>query len=436
MSFSVGRLLVYAGPGVPVAAMGLPLVAFLPPFYAGELGLDLATVGVIFFIVRALDVPFDPLVGHWADNTKTRLGRFKPWLLGGGLLATVGVGAVFFPPDGVGPLYLLVSLILLYVGQSCINVPHTSWGATISSDYHERSRIFSFWQGGHLAGLILVLILPAVLAQLMGETAPGAVQAMGIFTVVALPLTILLAVALVPRSNSRSDHPRIGWKELKAFFAQEELRRLLIVDILFSLAGGSLGTLLRFFLEQSRGFDDTGSSLMLLAFFISGFVFLPVWLGIAKKIGKARAAGAAVFFQMAMHCAAFFIMDGERFWISMLAIFIAGAGFAAPTFLLRAMLADYNDDAKAAGANDRIGLLNAVLTTAQKLGYAVPVGVLFPLLSLAGFDPEPGSRNSDEALFWLEAVWIVILPITLIPAGVILFREQTDRRRHEAGGVT
>ncbi|MEE4350595.1 MAG: MFS transporter [Pacificimonas sp.] len=432
MAISLGRLIAYSGPGVPVAAMGLPLVAFLPPFYAGELGLDLALVGLIFFVVRALDVPFDPLVGHWADNTRTRLGRFKPWLLGGGILATLGVGLVFFPPEGIGPVYLFVALVLLYAGQSCINVPHTSWGATLSNSYTERSRIFSFWQGGHMLGLILALTLPAILSQLMGDAAPRAVQVMGAFTLVALPVTIILALVFVPRSRTASDHPRIGIAELKMVFAKPELRRLLAVDILFALAGGALGTLLRFFLEDSRGFTDTQSALMLLFFFIAGILALPLWLWLAKKIGKARTTAIACIYQLVAHVIGFFVYDGDQFLVSAIALSAAGIAFAAPTFLFRSILADHNDEAKAAGGNDRIGLLNAVLTTASKVGTALPVGILFPLLQLAGFDPSPDAVNDPESLFWLEAVWIGTLPLTLVPAALLMLTDRFDRARHAA----
>ncbi|EMD82742.1 MFS transporter [Pacificimonas flava] len=426
------RLLAYAGPGIPIAAMGLPLVAFLPPYYAGELGLNLAAVGLVFFLVRALDVPFDPLVGHWADNTRTRLGRFKPWLIGGGLAAFVATALVFFPPEGVGTAFLFLTLLALYAGQSCINVPHTSWGATISSDYHERSRVFSFWQGGHLVGLVLVLLLPAILDGVLGEDAPGAVQAMGIFILVSLPVAILCAVIFVPRSNNRVDHPKIGWQELKLFFGQGELRTLLIVDILFSLGAGSLGALLRFFLEQSRGFTDTGSSLMLLVFFVSGLAALPLWLALARRIGKARTTGAACLYHMTLHVAAFPFLSGDNVGLGIVLMALAGISFAAPTFLLRSILADFNDAAKEKGANDRIGLLNAVLTTAQKLGYAVPVGVLLPLLDLAGFNAEPGAQNTPESLFWLETVWFCVIPVTLLPAALFMVFLKSDRLRHAA----
>jgi glycoside/pentoside/hexuronide:cation symporter, GPH family len=48
---------------LPIAALGLPLVVYLPPYYAGTLGLPLATVGFLFAFVRIVDIPLDPLLG-------------------------------------------------------------------------------------------------------------------------------------------------------------------------------------------------------------------------------------------------------------------------------------------------------------------------------------------------------------------------------------
>ena len=63
MRVRLGRLLAWCGPCLPVAALGLPLVVYLPPHFAGTLGLPLATVGFIFALVRIIDIPIDPLQG-------------------------------------------------------------------------------------------------------------------------------------------------------------------------------------------------------------------------------------------------------------------------------------------------------------------------------------------------------------------------------------
>ena len=74
-------LLAYAFPSLPLAGLGLPLVVHLPTYYAREIGLPLAAVGSAFLMVRLIDVVFDPLIGWGMDRTRTRLGRFRPWLI-------------------------------------------------------------------------------------------------------------------------------------------------------------------------------------------------------------------------------------------------------------------------------------------------------------------------------------------------------------------
>ncbi len=70
-------LALFAGPCVPLAALGLPLVVYLPEYYANELGLGLGVVWAIFTWVRLADVGLDPLLGALMDRTNTRFGRFK-----------------------------------------------------------------------------------------------------------------------------------------------------------------------------------------------------------------------------------------------------------------------------------------------------------------------------------------------------------------------
>jgi Na+/melibiose symporter-like transporter len=53
----------FAAPCLPLAALGLPLVVHLPPYYHSEIGLSLATVGTAWMVVRLLDLGFDPIFG-------------------------------------------------------------------------------------------------------------------------------------------------------------------------------------------------------------------------------------------------------------------------------------------------------------------------------------------------------------------------------------
>jgi glycoside/pentoside/hexuronide:cation symporter, GPH family len=422
-------LIAYAGPGIPVAALGLPLVIYLPPYYAGQLGLDLATVGFIFFLVRAIDVPLDPLIGHWIDGTRSRWGRFRPWLVAGGLVMAAATVAVFFAAPGVTALYLFLWALLLYAGQSMLNVSHMAWGATLSPDYHQRSRVYSFWIGGHLVGLITVLILPAVLGQMLGEAAPEPVHLMGWFIIAVVPLTIGLALAAVREVAPGGEHPRITLADVRRLGSSRPLLLILLADVLVNLAPGVTGALFRFVFEQALGFSSSEAAIMLLIYFISGLLCLPLWLALAKRIGKHRAAAAAALVGAAAHVGAFLLFDPSRPALSAVAIAVAGIPYAAPGFLLRAMLADFGDEERLAGGADRIALLNAMLTTAQKVGYAIPVGILFPVLALVGFTAEPGVVNTPEALAWVERFWLFLPVALLLPAAAVLARVPLDAAR-------
>ncbi len=415
-------LAAYAGPSIPLAALGLPLVIYLPPYYAGEIGLDLAAVGFVFFLVRALDIPLDPLLGYWMDGTRTRWGRFRPWIVCGGCMLMLATYMVFFAQPGVSIFYLFGWLMLLYTGFSMVNVGHLAWGATLSPDYHQRSRVYGWWSAAYMVGLIGVLMLPAIISTALGGAAPVTMHVMGVFAIVAIPLTILAAVACAPEGPPHGRHHRIAWRDIRRLFASRPLQLLLVADILLHLAPGVTGALFRFTLENLVGFSPRESAVLLLAYFVAGLICLPIWLRLARAIGKQHAAAIAAVLGAATHVAAYFVFDPARPGLSFAAIAASGLSYAAPGFLLRAMLADFGDEERLDGGVDRIGLLNAVMTTAQKLGFALPVGFLFPILSLVGFIAVPGAVNDEDALRWVAIFWITLPVMLLLPAAAVLTR--------------
>jgi Na+/melibiose symporter-like transporter len=376
----------------------------------------------VFFLVRVLDTPLDPILGHWMDATRTRWGRFRPWLVGGGLALMLSTAMVFFARPGVSIYYLFGWVMLLYAGHSMVNVAHMAWGATFSPDYNQRSRVYSYWIAGQMLGLITVLILPALTAQTMGGGAPKAVHVMGGFVLAVIPLAIGWAVLGAPEGRLSAPHPAIHWGDVKRMLSSPALRLLLVSDVLVSLSPGVTGALFRFIFEKALGFTSGESAVMLLLYFISGLVFLPMWLGLAVRIGKQRAAAVAALAGASLHVGAYLVFDPGNVALSYAAIALAGIPYAAPGFLLRAMLADFGDEEKLAGGADRIGLLNAVLTTAQKIGYALPVGLLFPALTLVGFDADPVAVNTVRSMEWLEAFWLALPPLLLLPAALLLMR--------------
>lgn len=411
-------LLAFVAPCLPVSAAGLPFVVYLPPYYAGPLGLSLAVVGVLFLVVRLIDVPLDPLIGHAIDRTQTRFGRYRPWAFAGAALMFVGAYLAFLAPPGISALRALAGLLALYIGFSTLSLAQTAWGATLSDAYHERSRVFGWWQMATILGLVLMLLVPPTVAKLADDPDHAAgIHAMGYLVMVLLPITVALLLRFVPERASKGDQAH-SLGDMIAIFRIPLLRRLMLVDLLAGMALGLAGALLLFFLQSARGFTAADASLLLLFYFIAGLLVAPFWVRLSRRTSKHNALKWSLIVY-ALFQAALLVLPNEGFALTAVFMTLAGAPYAAPALLLRSMLADLSDAETLRTGQERTGLFFATLTAVSKLAYAIPVGLTYPVLQAAGFDAKLGTANSPEALATL-AFLFAIPPAIMGAMGAII----------------
>lgn len=123
-----------------------------------SLGLSAFWLGVILIIPRLWDALSDPVIGHLSDNTRTRFGRRRPYLLIGGVLVAVFFVVMWWIPKGETVhswfptdagfqafqlVYILVTLLLFFTAVNIFEIPHGALGMEMTTDYHERTRLFS-----------------------------------------------------------------------------------------------------------------------------------------------------------------------------------------------------------------------------------------------------------------------------------------------------
>ncbi len=451
----------YVAPSIPNSALGLPIAVYLPAFYAEQAGISVAMVGAIFMLARFWDVITDPVMGMVSDRYSTRWGRRRHWIVLSVPIIMLAAWQIFMPPENVGILHLLSWMFILYIGYTLLTISHISWGAELTPDYHERSRVQGWREFALVLGMTTVLALPAIIevAASMGASAPvetteeiigGAsaptevaevrdegreavgrtrVAAMGWFIIILLPITVALAVVLVKERKTKTQ-PQIAWGEFWGVLKNNKaVRRLLLVDIIVGFGPSVSGALYIWFIAYYVGYGDWASRILLL-YFVAAFMGVPFWIQLSYRLGKHKALTVSLIYACVV-LATYLFSNNAPFWLVLVLNFAYGLAYGAGPFLLRSMMADVRDYDRLETGQERTGLYFSLLTLTSKIGAALAVGLALTLLGVFGFDPAIGLENSQGAINSVAYMFVFFPMIVYALAAWLIWTFPLDQAEQE-----
>jgi len=408
-------LLAYAAPGLTQGMLSIATTIYLLPFLASHLGVGLTAIGGAFFTVRLIDVGVDPVLGQLMDRTRTPLGRYRLWTLIGAPVLMLALYRLFMAPRGIDQAYIVVWVLVLYVGTSINILAQNAWGATLAPDYHERSRVFGYANIAQVVGSVVILAAPIMVSR-MGKSDAWAVQSMGWLIIVTTPILAVVAACFTPehiRSNARS--PRIDFREYWVLVAKPDLVRLFLAQAALTLGPGWMGALFVFFFRDAMGFTVAQASLLLGVYGVIGLVGVPLTVPAAGRFGKHRTLMFTTTAYSLGLCTVALIPRGS---VAMAMIPFAWCGAMAAGFnlMVQAMTADVADEVRLEQGKERTSLIYAVNALAAKVAYAVSIIVAYPLLKAFGYNPAEGAVNTASAIHGLTLTFIVG-PIVFVMLG-------------------
>lgn len=427
------RLACFAAPQLPLAALTVPITTYLPPYYAGELGLGLTAVGAVFFATKLWDMAIDPVLGGIGDRLPARWGRRRLGMLLSVPIIAIAGYLLFFPQVVLSApptrAYMAASLAAVYVGFTLALLSHLAWGAELTTDYHQRSRIQGALQLVQLIGMVLVLAAPAAIEQLGGSASDRQkVEAMGWYLVLLLPVTALLALLAVPEAPA-TPQPRLGLRPaLQILATNRPLARILFADLMVSLPGAIRASLYVFFMLQIIESPEW-VSLIMLSYFLAGPIAVPLWLRVSRKLGKHRAMAWGVLLHVVVTAGYLLPGRGDAALFALL-FFLSGVVYAGTPFLLRAITADLAEADTLDSGQQRTGLYYALITMTQKVGYALGVGLGYPLLEWIGFSPQ--GDNSPAALAGLRYLYVFIPVVSELLVIGLIYNFPLDEARQRS----
>lgn len=409
------RLLAYSSLTFPIVAVGMPITTFLPPLYAGQGGLGLATVGLIFLVARIWDVVSDPIVGLLVDRFQWRRHRRKAWIALSVPFLWIPAFFLYMPKPGepASAAALLAQLLLIYTGWTILQTAHQAWGADLTPNYDERSRLYGFREIVNVSGSLFILVLPALAATWITFDEYLEVATMGLFLIVTLPLTLIFAFALVPdgaQSKRTASKQRLRLGDLIDGMKDRTMIRILAIEISVGIGVGVTAATFLFVARGIVGFTS-GASSALLVYFISSIVGIPIWLWLSRRLEKHLSLQIACTYSLFGNLILIPVLMAPSQLTFVIMIAVLGLGFGAPQALVRSMMADQIDHEEVRSGMNKAGLYFAFMGTAYKLGQALAIAISFSLLALIGFDPE---RPADPAYHGgLIAVMTLVPALTL-----------------------
>ena len=400
----------YALPALSLAVIGIPVYVYLPKFYTDVIGVNIATVGALLMAVRLFDAVTDPVIGYVSDRTSGRFGRRKPYIALGALGLAAAILFLFQPPVLTAEamtLYFGFWLFALFFFWTLITIPYESLGPELTTDYHERTLLFSVRDGFLILGTLLAAATPVLIDEIMTSFGrpPTEKERFSIMAYLFAPMIVVFSLVCICRIKEKFNRPMTDHL-LKGFFDVVRNRpfMILIAGYTVSALGSNLpATLILFYVEyvlQARN-----AEIFLLIYFVTGVAFLPMWIAISRTTGKKRAWILSMVINTGAFSGVFFLGPGDAAIYGGL-VFLSGIGFGAGLALPSAIQADVIDYDQLLTGQRREGRYIGLWSIAKKLAAALGIGIGLLLLGRTGYSPNVAQTAST--VFMLKVLYALV----------------------------
>lgn len=425
----LSAILAFSSANFPLGCLAVAVAVYLPPYFASHLGVSLAAVGGAWATVRMLDLVVDPILGLVMDRTKTKVGRYRPWMVIGIPILMASVFALFMAPKGVGFGYLIAWLLIYYLATSILALGHSAWGATLSTQYHERSRVFGLVAAVGVIGAVIILLIP-VFSKSLGFGDTAAVPQMGWFILAVTPFTVGLTVATTPETLNRTlRQESFNLRDYLGLVVKPDLLRLFLAQMCLTLGPGWMSALYLFYFTDSLRYSPAVASGLLLLYILAGVFGAPATAQLSRRLGKHRTLMVTASAYSLGLCTLLILPKGNvvaglapMFWCGFMA-----SGF---DLMVRAMLADVGDEVRLEQGREQLSLIYALNTLAAKVAGAFAIGLTFPLLDRLGYVAKEGVQNTPQAIHNLEMAYIIGPIFFVMLGGVCVMGWRLTAERH------
>ena len=432
---------------------------FLPFFYSNVFGLSLADAGVLMLVTRIWDAVSDPMMGIIADRTKTRWGKYRPYLLFFALPFAVCGILLFTTPENGKTLWAYVTYILMMTVYTGINVPYGSLLNVMTSDSDEKSVLSSYRMFFAYGGSFLALGIWEPLCNFFDKTKAAAVETAGaaeglasistdptawnhaMIVIAGCCCLLFVLCFLFTKEYVKSESTVSVGQDLKLLLKNKPWWLLIGAALASNLFNTVRGTATAYFFSDY--ILKTVEIAPQWAFLVSAGIFLSIgevsnMVGVVLAVPMSRHLGKKSTYIISMAILvglsiAFFFLPATAggYWamIAFQIVISTFTGVISP--LIWSMYADVADYSELKDGTASTGLIFSSASMAQKFGGAFGGAAVMWLLAGFGYDTTAGAVQSETAIMGLRMLMSWVPAIVAALAIVVTFFYPLTKKKME-----
>eukprot|EP01094_Clydonella_sp_ATCC50884_P027112 TRINITY_DN7658_c0_g1_i1.p1 TRINITY_DN7658_c0_g1~~TRINITY_DN7658_c0_g1_i1.p1 ORF type:complete len:539 (+),score=199.26 TRINITY_DN7658_c0_g1_i1:255-1871(+) len=432
IAYGFGNFSRYAALGIQAFYLNTFLleVALVDPFFAGTL----------LLLKQAYDAVTDPFVGKLSDNSWTRWGRRKPWIMLASIPSGIFWVMMWLSPEFIneyewGPsVYYLLVLLAFNTLNTCVSVPYNALVPDITTDYDDRTMVVLVQNVFGLLATTIYSTLQGVIIELFpGDDEGDSVnkkKGYAVAALVSLPAVVFppMISALFVKERIPDDTERVDSGGLfkwvvefcRGLWGAITFLEFMQVTAVFVLAMSAIYAYVNNFVLFAKYVLDREKDSSILVFVgqlgVMGSFFF--WAIIAKRFSKKVAYLMGVMVWTITSFCMFFLDDGKSLIDTIIVyslVIIRGTGAGVGYLIPLSMLPDICEiDEKRTGKR-REGMLYSVLILFQKTGLAITMSGSSYALGLAGYSQDQtGEEDQNDAVKWTLKIICFLVPILLL----------------------
>ena len=383
--------------------------------------------GVVSLVPRLFDAITDPIMGFISDNTKSKWGRRKQYVLLGAVIMGISFIVMWqlYKDNTVDYnfTYFLLWSLVFYVGLTIFSVPYVAMGYEMSNDFHERTNIMAVAQFiGQWAWVIAPWFWVIMDDKSFFESGEVAVRELAIWVgIICMIFAMIPAIFIKSKSTLNEKYDSITFKnilkslhtifiinfgqalKIKAF-RKLCLATFLIFNAFNTVAAFTYFIIVFFLFNGATGPDGAwwwptlfGS----VGALVTTFLVIPVVTQMSKKIGKKKAFIVSQSVSIIGYIMLWFLFIPGKPYLFLFALPFFSFGIGGLFTLMMSMTADVIDLDELNTGKRREGIFGAIYWWMVKFGFGIAGGLSGVIFSVIGWE-SGGATQSEEALFGLR----------------------------------